>query len=82
EVRVDTDSRLASKRDLDQALLQRHVDAQTDLHVAIEVTHDGQVISVGEDPGDSPLQVSTNGANGQSIRVLIPQSDVRAHTAS
>lgn len=82
EVRVDTDSRLASKRDLDQALLQRHVDAQTDLHVAIEVTHDGQVISVGDDPGDSPLQVSTNGANGQSIRVLIPQSDVRAHTAS
>ena len=82
EVRVDTDARLVDGRTLDQAMIQRHVDAQTDLHLTIEVTHDGRTLTAGDDPGPNPLQVSTNGANGQSIRVLVPQSDVRAHTAS
>ena len=82
EVRVDTDARLVDGRTLDQAMIQRHVDAQTDLHLPLEVAPDGRTLTAGDDPGPNPLQVSTNGANGQSIRVLVPQSDVRAHTAS
>ena len=31
---------------------------------------------------ENPLKKNTNGAFGQSVSVYIPQSDVRAHTAS
>ena len=81
-VRIDTETRLQEGGQIDEALLQRQVDAQTDLNIAITVTHDGVTYRAGDPPGDNPEKVNTNGASGQSIAVYIPQSDVRAHTAS
>ena len=81
-VRIDTEQRLQEGGEIDEAMLQRHVDAQTDLNIAIVVIHDGVTYSAGDPPGQDPERVTTNGASGQSIAVYIPQSDVRAHTAS
>src|SRR5690606_40927765 len=36
----------------------------------------------GPDPGPDAVKTNTNGASGQAVTVFIPQSDVRAHTAS
>lgn len=82
EVRIATDTRLAEGRPLDEALLQQYVDSQPDLSLTISVTVDGTAITAGDPPGDNPLHVNSNGAYGQLINVYIPQSDVRAHTAS
>ncbi|HJG51943.1 MAG TPA: sensor histidine kinase, partial [Brachybacterium faecium] len=82
EVRVDSETRLQEGGEIDEALLQRHVDAQSDLSLAISVTYDGTEHTAGDPPGSDPLKRNTNGASGQSITVYIPKSDVRAHTAS
>lgn len=84
DVRIDTDQRLAADppRPIDEAVLQRHVDAQTDLNVSISVTVGDQTVRAGDPPGAKPLQVTTAGLERQLIAVSIPQSEVRAHTAS
>ncbi|MFC7376597.1 ATP-binding protein [Brachybacterium sp. GCM10030267] len=82
DVRVDTEERLSEGRPLDEAMLQRRVDEQADLDVAITVVHDGQTLQAGEPPGKNPVEVSTFGTDGQEITVAIPESDVAAHTAS
>lgn len=81
-VRIDTDQRLAQGRPFDTAMLQRHVDAQPNLNVTIVVTHEGETIQAGDPVGPNPVSVSTPGAQEQYITVYIPQSEVRAHTAS
>jgi signal transduction histidine kinase len=81
-VRTDTEERLADDRPIDEALLQRHVDAQTDLNIAISVTMGETTVRAGDDPGEDPIYTRTQGSRGQQITVYIPQSDVRAHTAS
>ncbi|MGP9580552.1 MULTISPECIES: ATP-binding protein [unclassified Brachybacterium] len=81
-VRIDTEARLQEGLEIDDALLQRHVDAQTDLNIAITVTHDGTTYTAGDPPEGKSKRVTTNGASGQSVAVYIPESDVRAHTAS
>ncbi len=81
-VRVDTDARIQEGGEIDEAQLQRHVDAQTDLNIAISVTYEGTTTAVGDPPGQKPVNRNTNGASGQSIAVYIPERDVRAHTAS
>src|SRR5699024_2748873 len=81
-VRVDTETRLQEGGEIDEALLQRRIDEQTDLNIAISVTYEGVTYNAGDPPGEDPLQRNTNGAFGQSVAVYIPQSDVRAHTAS
>lgn len=81
-VRIDTEQRLQEGGEIDEAMLQRHVDAQTDLNIAIVVIHDGVTYSAGDPPGPDPASSNTTGAAGQSVSVSIPQSDVRAHTAS
>src|SRR5699024_7760244 len=80
-VRVDTETRLQEGGEIDEALLQRRVDEQSDLNIAISVTYDGVTYSAGDPPGEEPVQKNTNGAFGQSVSVYIPESDVRAHTA-
>ncbi|MGO1481382.1 MAG: ATP-binding protein [Brachybacterium sp.] len=82
QVRVDTEARLQEGLELDEALLQRRVDEQTSLNLSIVVTYEGEVYEAGEPAGRNPEKLSTTGASGQSITVLVPQSDVRAHTAS
>nr|WP_245354768.1 ATP-binding protein [Brachybacterium sacelli] len=83
DVRVATDARLSEGRPLEEALLQRIVDEQTDLNIAISVTtRDGDTITAGDPPGDDPLEVRVGGSEQQDIVVSVPQSDVRAHTAS
>ncbi|MCT2177268.1 ATP-binding protein [Brachybacterium muris] len=82
-VRIDTDQRLAQGRTFDAALLQRHVDAQPNLNVTISVTYQDETIQAGDPVGPNPTTyVSTIGSQGQSITVYIPESEVRAHTAS
>ncbi|ATG54395.1 two-component sensor histidine kinase [Brachybacterium ginsengisoli] len=82
KVRVATETRLQEDGELDDALLQRFVDEQSDLNIAITVVHEGKTYTAGDPPGDDAMKKNTNGASGQSISVYIPQSDVRAHTAS
>lgn len=82
QVRIDTETRLQTDGTIDEALLQRRVDEQTDLDIAITVVHGGDTTTAGDPPGDDPIKRSTTGASGQLITVFIPQSDVRAHTAS
>ncbi|MGO1569025.1 MAG: ATP-binding protein [Brachybacterium sp.] len=82
QVRIDTETRLQEGGEIDEALLQRRVDEQADLSIAIEVIHDDVTYSAGEPPGPDPLASRTTGAAGQSVSVSVPQSDVRAHTAS
>lgn len=82
QVRIDTETRLQTDGTIDEALLQRRVDEQTDLDIAITVVHGGDTTTAGDPPGDDPIERSTTGASGQLITVFIPQSDVRAHTAS
>lgn len=82
EVRVDTEVRLKDGGELDDELLQRRVDEQADLHISIIVVYDGQTYSAGEPPREGGLNRRTNGAMGQAITVHVPESDVRAHTAS
>src|SRR5699024_10407692 len=77
-VRIDTEARLQEGLEIDDALLQRHVDAQTDLNIAITVTHDGTTYTAGDPPEGKSERVTTNGASGQSVAVYIPESDVRA----
>jgi signal transduction histidine kinase len=81
-VRVDTESRLQEGRTIDEELLQRRVDEQTDLNIAVTVVYEGETITAGDPPGDDPVKTNTTGASGQLITVFIPKSDVRAHTAS
>ena len=81
-VRIDTETRLQENGTIDEALLQRRVDEQTDLHIAVTVVFEGETTTAGDPPGDDPVKRSTTGASGQLITVFIPQSDVRAHTAS
>ncbi len=82
-VRIDTDQRLAQGRTFDAALLQRYVDAQPNLNVTISVTYQGETIQAGDPVDPNPTTyVSTIGSQGQSITVYIPESEVRAHTAS
>ncbi|MGY5765906.1 ATP-binding protein [Brachybacterium sp. DNPG3] len=81
EVRTDTEQRRSDNRPIDEAMLQRHVDAQTDLNISISVTLDGDTITAGDAPGENALTATTQGAD-TFIVVSIPQSDVRAHTAS
>ncbi|MGP5376838.1 sensor histidine kinase [Brachybacterium alimentarium] len=81
--RVATDARLIEERPLDPAMLQALVDEQTDLNIQIEVTtSDGEVVTAGDPPGHNPMGFSAVGGQQQQIRVNIPRSDVRAHTAS
>ncbi|MFI8776812.1 ATP-binding protein [Brachybacterium paraconglomeratum] len=82
QVRIDTETRLQEEGTIDEALLQRRVDEQTDLHIAVTVVFEGETTTAGDPPGDDPVKRSTTGASGQLITVFIPQSDVRAHTAS
>ena len=82
QVRIDTEARLREDQTIDETLLQRRVDEQTDLHVEIVVTYDGEEVRAGEPTGQDPVTRSTTGAFGQLISVSIPQSDVRAHNAS
>ncbi|MBB5830898.1 ATP-binding protein [Brachybacterium aquaticum] len=81
-VRVDTEARLQEGRPIDEALLQRRIDAQSDLNLSVSVVYEGTTISAGDPPGDDAVRTNTTGASGQQITVYIPQSDVRAHTAS
>lgn len=81
-VRIDTETRLQEEGTIDEALLQRRVDEQTDLNIAVTVVFEGETTTAGDPPGDDPVKRSTTGASGQLITVFIPQSDVRAHTAS
>ena len=81
-VRIDTEARLQEPRPIDEALLQRRIDEQLDLNIAISVVHDDETFMAGDPPGENPVQSYTTGASGQSITVYIPQSDVRSHTAS
>lgn len=81
-VRIDTETRLQEDGTIDEALLQRRVDEQTDLNIAVTVVFEGETTTAGDPPGDDPVKRSTTGASGQLITVFIPQSDVRAHTAS
>lgn len=82
-VRIDTDQRLAQGRTFDAALLQRHVDAQPNLNVTISVTYQDETIQAGDPVDPNPTTyVSTIGSQEQSITVYIPESEVRAHTAS
>jgi len=81
-VRVDTETRLQEGGDIDEALLQRRVDEQTDLHITVSVVYDGVTYTAGPDPGPDAVKTNTNGASGQAVTVFIPQSDVRAPTAS
>ncbi|MCZ4326951.1 ATP-binding protein [Brachybacterium paraconglomeratum] len=81
-VRIDTETRLQEEGTIDEALLQRRVDEQTDLNIAVTVVFEGKTTTAGDPPGDDPVKRSTTGASGQLITVFIPQSDVRAHTAS
>ncbi|AXK45556.1 ATP-binding protein [Brachybacterium saurashtrense] len=82
EVRVDTETRLQEDGEIDDALLQRHVDAQSDLSLYISVTYEDNQYTAGEQPSGGGSSSNTNGASGQAITVAIPESDVRAHTAS
>jgi signal transduction histidine kinase len=82
EVRVATETRLQEGGEIDEALLQRYVDAQSDLNISISVTYEDTEYTVGDPPGAGGMTTNTNGASGQSVSVFIPQSDVRAHTAS
>ncbi|MGP5261008.1 ATP-binding protein [Brachybacterium paraconglomeratum] len=82
QVRIDTETRLQEEGTIDEALLQRRVDEQTDLNIAVTVVFEGETTTAGDPPGDDPVKRSTTGASGQLITVFIPQSDVRAHTAS
>ena len=52
------------------------------LDVQIAVTYQNTELEAGEDAGADALQQSAQGVNGQIVTVRIPQSDVRAHTAS
>ena len=81
-VRIDTETRLQEDGTIDEALLQRRVDEQTDLNIAVTVVFEGETTTAGDPPGDDPVKRSTTGASGQLITVFIPKSDVRAHTAS
>ncbi|MEE1649559.1 ATP-binding protein [Brachybacterium sp. J144] len=81
-VRIDTEERLSEDRPIDEAMLQQRVDEQLDLNIAIEVKVDDLTVRAGDPPGEGAIEVRTLGTNGQEITVFIPQSDVRAHTAS
>ena len=81
-VRIDTETRLQENGTIDEALLQRRVDEQTDLNIAVTVVYEGETTTAGDPPGENPVKSNTTGASGQLITVFIPQSDVRAHTAS
>ena len=81
-IRIDTEDRLQEGGQIDEALLQSHVDEQTDLNIAVTVTYEDVEYTAGDPPGADPLKRNTHGASGQAITVYIPQSDVRAHTAS
>lgn len=81
-VRIDTETRLQENGTIDEALLQRRVDEQTDLNIAVTVVYEGKTTTAGDPPGENPVKSNTTGASGQLITVFIPQSDVRAHTAS
>ena len=81
-VRIDTETRLQEDGTIDEALLQRRVDEQTDLNIAVTVVYEGETTTAGDPPGENPVKSNTTGASGQLITVFIPQSDVRAHTAS
>ena len=82
QVRIDTDQRLTASDTFDPSVLQQHVDAQSDLEVTIVVTLQDETVQAGDPVGRDPISVSTIGARGQSITVHIPESEVRAHTAS
>ncbi|WP_422115110.1 ATP-binding protein [Brachybacterium sp. UNK5269] len=81
-VRIDTEARLQDNRPIDEALLQRRIDEQPDLDIAISVVYEDETITAGDPPGENAIQTYTTGASGQSITLYIPQSDVRSHTAS
>src|SRR5699024_8315066 len=55
-VRVDTETRLQEGGEIDEALLQRRVDEQSDLNIAISVTYDGVTYSARDPPGEEPVQ--------------------------
>src|SRR5690625_6560888 len=62
---------------------QQRIDQQTDLNISITVTTaEGETISAGDDPGPGATEARTQGSGSEVITVFIPQSDVRAHTAS
>ena len=83
EMRQDVERRISEDRPLDEAMLQQQVDQQADLDIQITVTTtDDTILSAGEPAGSDPLRVQTQGSGGEMITVHIPQSDVRAHTAS
>src|SRR5699024_9971018 len=81
-VRVDTETRLQEGGEIDEALLQRRVDKQSDLNIAISVTYAGVTYSAGDPPSEDRVQKNTYSAVGQSVSVYSPGSAVRAHTAS
>src|SRR5690625_6173038 len=61
---------------------QQRIDQQTDLNISITVTTaEGETISAGDDPRPGATEARTQGSGSEGITVVIPQSDVRAHTA-
>lgn len=79
---TQTDQRLNEGDPIDQAMLQERVDQTTDLDVHISVTYQNSTVEAGKDPGSDALRASSKGIHSQLVTVEIPQSDVRAHTAS
>ena len=45
-----------------EALLQRRVDEQTDLNIAVTVVYDGETTTAGDPPGENPVKSNTTGA--------------------
>lgn len=82
DVISETDHRLNEGLPIDETMLQETVDQVVNLDVQIAVTYQNTELEAGEDAGADALQQSAQGVNGQIVTVRIPQSDVRAHTAS
>lgn len=82
DVVQQTDKRLNENLPLDQSMLQDTVDRTTNLTIHVSVSYQGTVLEAGQNPGKDPITQSSPGSHSQTVVVSIPQSDVRAHTAS
>lgn len=85
DTREKVDRRIREDKPVDEALLESILKDPNYQNLAVHLTvvlADGTEVSAGVAPGKDPLSATGHGASGEFVKVQIPRSEVRAHSAS
>ncbi|MGQ4568770.1 sensor histidine kinase [Dermabacteraceae bacterium P9123] len=76
------DSLLAVGKSVDRDTLLAFAQSQEGLNLYISVEHEGTIVESGPPPADPARTSSLAGLRGETVNVVVPQSDVSSHVST